>query len=93
MKWVQLYEVIQNAGLVCRSCGISRPTLRKELKRYEQLGLVGLEDIYRRTHTPPNTKVTTEAEARMIALRKRNFGACRIPVFNCQQDLALRMLE
>jgi len=34
LKWIKLYEETKNAGLVCRSCGISRPTLRKWLSRY-----------------------------------------------------------
>jgi len=70
LKWVQLYEETQNAGLVCRRCGISRLTLRKWLKWYEQLGLDGLEEISRRPHIPPNTK----AKAWIMALRKRNLG-------------------
>ncbi|MBB1277363.1 IS481 family transposase, partial [Pseudoalteromonas sp. SR43-3] len=26
LKWIELYEKTNNAGLVCRRCGISRPT-------------------------------------------------------------------
>jgi hypothetical protein len=29
LGWVQMYQRTQNAGLVCRRCGICRPTLRK----------------------------------------------------------------
>jgi hypothetical protein len=29
LRLVRLYEATGNAGLVCRRCGISRPTLRK----------------------------------------------------------------
>ena len=29
LTWITLYQQTQNAGLVCRRCGISRPTLRK----------------------------------------------------------------
>jgi hypothetical protein len=28
LGWVRLYEQVGHAGLVCRRCGISRPTLR-----------------------------------------------------------------
>ena len=28
LTWITLYQQTQNAGLVCRRCGISRPTLR-----------------------------------------------------------------
>lgn len=33
LAWVQLYFETGNAGLTCRRCGISRPTLRKWVKR------------------------------------------------------------
>lgn len=39
LKWIKLYEETKNAGLVCRRCGISRPTLRKWLSRYKEQGL------------------------------------------------------
>ncbi len=26
LKWIQLYEETEDAGFVCRRCGISRPT-------------------------------------------------------------------
>ncbi len=29
LDWVELYQETGNAGVVCRRCGISRPTLRK----------------------------------------------------------------
>ncbi len=78
LKWVQLYEETQNAGLVCRRCGISRPTLRKWVKRYEESGLKGLQEVSRRPHNSPNTKVDKETEAWIMALRKRKHGARRI---------------
>lgn len=78
LKWVQLYEKTQNAGLVCRRCGISRPTLRKWLKRYKELGLEGLQESSRRPHNSPNAKVDSEVEAWIMVFRKRNLGARRI---------------
>ena len=33
LGWVQMYQQTQNAGQVCRRCGISRPTLRKWVRR------------------------------------------------------------
>jgi transposase-like protein len=47
LKWIKLYEEIKDAGVVCRRCGISRPTLRKWLKRYAEKGLAGLEEYSR----------------------------------------------
>jgi len=39
LAWVQLYEQTGNAGLTCRRCGISRPTLRKWWRRYQEEGI------------------------------------------------------
>lgn len=93
LKWVQLYEETQNAGLVCRRCGISRPTLRKWVQRYEEQGVEGLKDISRRPHNSPNTKVDIRTEAWIMALRRRNLGARRIQnellrTHNCSLSLA-----
>ncbi len=49
LGWVQMYQQTQNAGLVCRRCGISRPTLRKWVRRYEALGL---EELVDQSHRP-----------------------------------------
>lgn len=79
LKWVKLYEETKDAGFVCRRCGISRPTLRKWLKRYRLLGEEGLTEHSRRPHTSPSKKVTDEIEALIIAMRnKRHLGAKRI---------------
>ena len=78
LKWIELYEETNNAGLVCRRCGISRPTLRKWYKRYSEKGLDGLQDVSRRPHSSPYTKVDSEVEAWIMAFRKRNLGARRI---------------
>ncbi len=94
LKWVQLYEQTQNAGLVCRKCGISKPTLRKWLKRYEEQGLDGLNDVSKRPHSSPNTKVDNQVESWILSLRKtRKLGARRIQnelhrEHNCQLSLA-----
>lgn len=54
LEWVKLYESIGVAGIVCLRCGISRPTLRKWIKRYKELGIDGLneqaEDLIKYTH-------------------------------------------
>ena len=44
LGWVRLYEEVGNAGVVCRRCGISRPTLRKWWRRYQGEGEAGLHD-------------------------------------------------
>ena len=50
LRWIKLYQKTSDAGLVCRRCGISRPTLRKWLRRYEQSGLDGLNDKSKKPH-------------------------------------------
>ena len=42
LGWIKLFEDTNDAGLVCRRCGISRPTLRKWWKRYSEQGIDGL---------------------------------------------------
>ena len=79
LQWVQLYQETGDAGLVCRRCGISRPTLRKWWKRYQQDGESGLVNQSRRPHHSPNTKVGQQEEQLILNLRKtRNLGARRI---------------
>lgn len=79
LGWVRLYLETGDAGLTCRRCGISRPTLRLWLRRYQDEGLEGLRDRSRRPHSSPNQKRTPDLEKRVLALRKqRNLGARRI---------------
>ena len=77
--WVKLYSSTRDAGLVCRRCGISRPTLRKWWRRYQAKGVGGLESESRQPHTSPARKVSAEEEGRILELRRlRNLGARRI---------------
>jgi len=79
LKWVQLYDETGDAGLVCRRCGISRPTLRKWSRRFKELGIEGLKSRSRRPHKSPRQKVSPEHEKRIIELRRqRKLGARRI---------------
>ncbi len=41
LDWIKLYQEVKDAGIVCSRCGISRPTLRKWLKRYAEEGITG----------------------------------------------------
>lgn len=94
LLWVKLYQETGDAGLVCRKCGISRPTLRKWNRRYEQLGEDGLSDHSRRPLTSPNQKITEEIRHWIIGLRKeQNLGARRIQnelkwLHSCKLSLA-----
>ncbi len=79
LQWVRLYEETEDAGFVCRRCGISRPTLRKWWRRYQSLGIDGLESQSRRPHTSPNTKVGEKEENLILELRhSRNLGPRRL---------------
>jgi hypothetical protein len=37
LKWIKLYQVTNNLGLVCLRCGISRLTLAKWRPRYQKI--------------------------------------------------------
>ena len=79
LGWVKLYKETGNAGLVCRRCGVSRPTLRKWVRRYEEYGIDGLADRSKKPRISPHTKVTTNHERLILDLReKRKLGARRI---------------
>lgn len=79
LEWVKLYQATKNAGLTCSRCGISRPTLRKWAKRYEEFGIDGLESKSRRPHHSPEIRITETVEKQILSLRKeKNLGARRI---------------
>jgi transposase-like protein len=75
-----MYEECGNAGLVCRRCGISRPTLRKWAKRYRLNGIASLESQSKHPHSSPDAKITDELRALNLEMRKRrnNLGARRL---------------
>ena len=75
LVWVKLYQETNNAGLVCRRCGISRPTLRKWWRRCGQDGLV---ESSRRPHNFPNRKIFEKETKWLSELRKRRLGSRRI---------------
>jgi len=82
LRWIKICLEVQDAGLVCRHCGISRPTLRKWLRRYNDLGEEGLIEVSRKPHGSPNTKINDETNDETIGLIKtlhiRNLGVRRI---------------
>jgi transposase len=79
LGWVRLYEQVGNAGIVCRRCGISRPTLRKWWRRYRAEGEAGLRDRSRRPHRSPGRKVLEREEALVLELRReRKLGIKRL---------------
>ena len=79
LGWIRLYEQVGNAGLVCRRCGISRPTFRKWWRRYQVEGVAGLEARSRRPHRSPGRKVLAEQEELILRLRReRRLGIKRL---------------
>src|SRR5690606_3776401 len=81
-------------GLVCRRCGISRPTLRKWWRRYQTLGEAGLASQSRRPQQSPKRKVfETEVQWILDLRHTRHLGARRIQnelqrLHECQLGLA-----
>jgi transposase-like protein len=78
--------------LVCRRCGISRPTLRKWWRRYQALGQAGLIEQSRAPLRPAARKVDVEMEALILDLRRtRSLGVKRLRnELIRQHDLQLR---
>jgi transposase-like protein len=70
LSWVELYARTGDAGLVCRRCGISRPTLRKWWRRFQSEGEAGLIEKSRRPHRFAAQKVFADQEAIILALRR-----------------------
>jgi transposase-like protein len=78
-KWVNLYLESQDAGYVCRKCGVSRPTLRKWVCRYQQEGKESLVGKSTKPHSSRNQKINKQRSDWILDLRRqRNLGARRI---------------
>lgn len=78
LRWIKLYQQSNNISQVCLKCGISRPTLHKWLKRYEEFGEEGLISISRKPKNSPAKKVLSKQEQWILTLRERRLGARRI---------------
>jgi transposase InsO family protein len=78
-RWVELLGETGDSGLVCRRCGISRPTLRKWARRFEAMGESGLASLSRRPRSSPKARVGDQERELILKLRKdRRLGARRI---------------
>ena len=79
VKWIEAYRDLRDAGAVCRRFGISRPTLRKWLRRFEVNGNAGLCALSRRPHSSPAAKVGPAEEKLVLDLRReRRLGVKRL---------------
>ncbi len=78
LGWIKLYNEIKDAGIVCRRCGISRPTLRKWLRRYKESGEEGLKEQSRRPHNSPK-RIPEQQKELILSLRnERKLGVRRV---------------
>jgi len=78
LRWVQLFEEFKNSTLVCRKCGVSRPTLRKWVERYRKHGLDGLVAISKKPKNSPKVRISERERAWIVELRNRSLGSRRI---------------
>ncbi|WP_084506378.1 helix-turn-helix domain-containing protein [Geminicoccus roseus] len=79
LGWIRFYQAIGNAGIVCRRCGISHPTLRKWWQRYREAGIAGLETRSSRPHRSPGRRVFPQDIALILDLhRGRWLGSKRL---------------
>jgi transposase InsO family protein len=78
VKWIEAYRTLHNAGAVCRRFGISRPTLRKWLRRFAAEGEAGL---HTRSRRPRRSRAKVGAAEEMVILslrRDRRLGVKRL---------------
>ena len=78
LRWVELFLHIKNCSIVCLKCGISRPTLRKWLRRYEKKGAEGLVAESRKPKSSSATKILVQYREWIRELRNRWLGSRRI---------------
>ena len=76
--WVQAYERTGDATAVCRRFGISRVTLRKWWRRYQDAGAVALHDASRVPRSSPARKVFPTEKARIHELRAAGHSLSRL---------------
>ena len=78
LVWVRMYERTGDAGMTCRRCGVSRPTLRKWWRRYVA-SAAGLVDRSRCPLRSPGRRVLAGEEQRILTLRSdRKLGIKRL---------------
>ncbi len=78
LRWVELDEQFKNFSVVALKCGISRPTLRKWVRRYEKDGVAGLASQSRRAKNSPATRIGDRERDWILEFRKRRLGSRRI---------------
>jgi transposase InsO family protein len=78
---------------LCREYEISRPTGYLWLKRFDEQGVAGIEEISRRPHLSPR-RTAAEIEARIVALRRQrpDWGARKLAVLLEREGLVLPVI-
>ncbi len=71
LTWLDHYRTHGNGRLTCRYYGITPKTLYKWQKRYQRLGLRGLEDISRKPHSFRTSKLPIEQVQAVIHWRTK----------------------
>lgn len=78
-KWVKTYIELDSITKAAIRCGVSRPTLYRWIKRYEENGFAGLSDKSQRPINLSNLKVDKELENIILNIRKKfSWGPQRI---------------
>jgi transposase len=78
LRWVELFLKIKNYSVVCLRCGISRPTLRKWVRQFQENGVDGLRAASKRPKSSPAAKVAGKHRDWIRELRNRGLGSRRI---------------
>ena len=78
LRWVETFLRIANYSIVCLKCGISRPTLRKWVRRYRVNGIAGLSAASRKPKSSPAAKILDQHRGWIRDLRSRSLGSRRI---------------
>lgn len=97
LAWVRMYMETRDAGLTCRRCGISRPTLRKWIRRFQTNGEEGLASRSTRPFRSPAQRIDATAREAILGLRRaKNIGARRIQIelgFTCDLWLSRTIIQ
>jgi transposase InsO family protein len=78
LRWVKVYDQVKNHSIAALRCGISRPTLRKWVQRYEANGEAGLASRSRRPKSSPARRIGDRERAWILEFRGRRLGSRRI---------------
>ena len=78
LRWVQLFEELKNHTQVCLKCGISRPTLRKWVGRYQERRAGRSDEQSRRPDKSPAARISERERQWITELRARGLGSRRI---------------